>query len=45
MCSTPHKNTVACKSWDEAINYLAKPQVQDEIQSVWVVGGSHIYKV
>lgn len=27
------------------MKYLEKPQIQEEIDQVWVVGGSHIYKV
>ncbi|OXA37269.1 dihydrofolate reductase [Folsomia candida] len=42
---SPHENMVAFKSWEDAMKYLEKPQIQEEIDQVWVVGGSHIYKM
>jgi len=41
----PHEDVVICKSWDDAMNYLSQPNVQEEIDQTWIIGGGRIYKM
>lgn len=36
---------IGFSSWDQALDYLAKPETQTDIDKVWVIGGGHVYKV
>jgi len=39
-----NQDAIAFKSWDQAMEYLASPQVQETTDKIWVIGGSHIYQ-
>lgn len=40
-----YKDTYAFKSFDEMIDKLNNEKFQEAYEKIWVIGGSHIYKV
>jgi len=37
-------DAISFKSWEEAMDYLSKPEVRQDTHKIWVIGGSHIYQ-
>lgn len=38
------KDAIICKSIENALDIIGKPPLKDQVENIWVIGGSSVYK-
>lgn len=45
LCRDYGNDAIVCKSIPHALEVIEKPPLKDQVERIWVIGGSSVYKV